>query len=186
MPVQISSDHRGVDGGQWAGVGTARAGKTTIRVRPSSLASACFELLAQRIDRLLRHVDAGDEGLPAAERRRGRAGAGADAAGSAEVGIDDGKPETRPARVRRHRDRGVGAVGQAAVAAGAVGRVDDRCRLWSGVRQQRQGEEQGGDPEQQRPDDRRRAEVGQRMNEQDEPVEIECAGNGRQVRPAGC
>jgi hypothetical protein len=29
-------------------------------------------------------------------------------------------------------DRGVGAVGQAAVAAGAVGRVDDRDRLWLG------------------------------------------------------
>jgi hypothetical protein len=159
---------------------------TTRRVRPSSAANLRFELAAQQVDRQLRHVDAGDQAFLAAEGRRGRAGAGADAATGAKVGIDDGDLVRPLVGMRRHGDGFIGAVGVAAAATVAVRAIDhgDRFRLRMG--QEGQGEEQDRGAEDQRPYRRRRGEVGQRMEEEEEPVDAQVqrhqAEVGRRVR----
>jgi hypothetical protein len=89
-------DHGGVGGGQRFGVGATCAGEDDNAGAAGESCQLRLELLAQRIDRLLRHVDAGDENLASAEGRRRRAGPGADPATRAEIGIDDREFQPRP------------------------------------------------------------------------------------------
>ena len=88
--------------------------------------------------------------------------------------------------MRRHDDRFVGAIGVAAAAAVAVLRIYHGDRLAPGVRQEGQREQQDGGAEDQRPHGTGRGQVGQRMEEEDEPVEagiVDREGKvGRRIR----
>ena len=129
---------------------------------------------AQGIDRQLRHVDAGRQLLDATKRGGRRAGARADPAADAQVGIDQGQLAPHPLiRMVHHRDRGVGAIHQAAPAAAAVVRIDHRHRGARRLRQERQRQQQRQDTDHQRPDEAARRGVGQRVQPQQQPVEMQ-------------
>jgi hypothetical protein len=150
------ADHRGVDGGQWSGVGTARAGKDDYRWRPSSRASAAsscsrsaltgccgMSMPVTRVSRRRKGVDEGQE--PAQMPQAG-----------AEVGIDDGKLETRPAAgagASRSRRRG-SRPGSGRSRCSWPGRRPLPAVVWreAAAAARRAARE----AEQQRPDDRRR------------------------------
>ena len=98
---------------------------TTIGCSPSSAASACCRPRRSAPIGELRHVDAGDQFGRAAERRGRRAGADADAAARAQVGVHLGHLAADALVGVRHHGHGrIGAVVEAAPAAVAVGRVD--------------------------------------------------------------
>ena len=105
----------------------------------------------------LRHVDAGDQFGDAAKRRGRRAGADADAAARAQVGVHlRHLAADALVRVRHHRHGGVGAVVEAAPAAVAVGRVDHRDRhRRRALRQEGQREQQHERGREQQPTRRR-------------------------------
>ena len=136
----------------------------------------------------VRHVDARGEQLGAAERRRRRAGAGAQPAGRAALGHHLDLPAGAHVRRGNQQHRLVGAIDHAARAAVAVRRVDHRgnglrARKQRGQRDEQQRRAAGGEPQ-----EGGRGRVHQRMHEQDEPVELDRRGQAERVpgRLRGC